>query len=120
MALGDTLAAKLAPIIGGAVLGGDVTIRFVSGGTYDTSTGTVTETESDSAIKGVVSDVVLREVNELIQAGDKKLVIAAADVDSAPETKDRAVISGIVYQIVQVETESANNVDIVYTLYLRA
>ena len=120
MALGDTLAAKLAPIIGGAVLGGDVTIRFVSGGTYDTSTGTVTETESDSDIKGVVSDVVLREVNELIQAGDKKLVIAAADVDSAPKTKDRAVISGIVYQIVQVETEPANNVDIVYTLYLRA
>ena len=49
MALGDILAAKLAPIIGGAVLGGDVIIRFVTGGTYNTTTGAVTETESDTA-----------------------------------------------------------------------
>lgn len=120
MALGDILAAKLAPIIGGAVLGGDVTIRFVSGGSYNTTTGTVTETESDTAIKGVVSEVALREANELIQAGDKKLTISAADVTSAPETKDRVVISSIVYQIVQVDKQELNGVDIAYDLFLRA
>ena len=102
MALGDILAAKLAPIIGGTVL------------------GAVTETESDTAIKGVVSEVALREANELIQAGDKKLLISAEDVASAPETKDRVVISGIVYQIIQVDKEELNGVDIAYTLYLRA
>lgn len=120
MALGDILQAKLAPIIGGAVLGGDVTIRFVTGGTYNTTTGAVTETESDTAIKGVVSEVALREANELIQAGDKRLTISAADVASAPETKDRAVIGGIVYQIIQVDKEELNGVDIAYDLYLRA
>ena len=108
MALGDILAAKLAPIIGGTVLGGDVTIRFVSGGTYNATTGSVTETESDT------------DTNELIQAGDKKLLISAEDVTSAPETKDRVVINSIVYQIIQVDKEELNCVDIAYTLYLRA
>ena len=120
MALGDILAAKLAPIIGGAVLGGDVTIRFVTGGTYNTTTGAVTETESDTAIKGVVSEVALREANELIQAGDKKLTVAAKELSTAPETKDRVVISSIVYQIIQVETIEQANDAIIYELILRA
>ena len=92
----------------------------MSGGSYNATAGTVTETESDTAIKGVVSEVALREANELIQAGDKKLLISAEDVASAPETKDRVVISSIVYQIIQVDKEELNGVDIAYTLYLRA
>ena len=120
MALGDTLAAKLAPIIGGTVLAGDVTVRVVTGGTYNTTTGEVNESVSDTAIKGVVSDVNVREANELIQAGDKKLTIAAADVTTAPKTKDRVVISSVVYQVIQVQTEQLNGVDISYDLFLRA
>ena len=120
MALGDILQAKLAPIIGGAVLGGDVTIRFVTGGTYNTTTGAVTETESDTAIKGVVSEVALREANELIQAGDKRLTISAADVTSAPETKDRVVISSVVYQVIAVNTNENDNTAITYELILRS
>ena len=120
MALGDILQAKLAPIIGGAVLGGDVTIRFVTGGTYNTTTGAVTETESDTAIKGVVSEVALREANELIQAGDKRLTISAANVASAPETKDRVVISTVVHQIIEVQTIDQDNTAITYELILRA
>ena len=120
MALGDTLAAKLAPIIGGTVLAGDVTVRVVTGGTYNTTTGEVNESVSDTAIRGVVSDVNVREANELIQAGDKKLTIAAADVTAAPKTKDRVVISSVVYQVIQVQTEQLNGVDISYDLFLRA
>ena len=100
--------------------GGDVTIRYVTGGSYNATTGTVTESESDTDVKGVVVDVNVREANELIQAGDKKLLISAEDVASAPETKDRVVISSIVYQIIQVDKEELNGVDIAYTLYLRA
>ena len=39
---------------------------------------------------------------------------------NAPETKDRVVISSIVYQIVQVDKQELNGVDIAYDLYLRA
>ena len=100
--------------------GGDVTIRYVTGGSYNTTTGAVAETESDSDVKGVVVDVNVREANELIQAGDKKLTVAAKELPSAPETKDRAVIGSIVYQIIQVETIEQANDAIIYELILRA
>ena len=100
--------------------GGDVTIRYVTGGNYNTTTGAVAETESDSDVKGVVVDVNVREANELIQAGDKKLTVAAKELPSAPETKDRVVISSIVYQIIQVETIEQANDAIIYELILRA
>jgi len=100
--------------------GGDVTVRIVTGGSYNTTTGAITESESDSTVKGVLSDVSLREVNELIQAGDKRLLIAAAAVSTAPETKDRVVISSVVHQVIQVNITEQANTAIVYELILRA
>ena len=103
-------------------LGGDVTIRYVSGGSYNTTTGAITETTSDTSIKGHVYDVSVSETNELIQAGDKRLIVAAKELATAPETKDRVVISSIVYQIIRVETtfqETAGDATH-YELILRA
>jgi len=100
--------------------GGDVTVRIVAGGSYNTTTGAITETESDTTVKGVLSDVSLKEANELIQAGDKRLLIAAAAVTTAPETKDRIVINSVVHQIIQVNVTEQANSAIVYELILRA
>ena len=100
--------------------GGDVTIRYVTGGNYNTTTGVITETESDTDVKGVVVDVNVHEANELIQAGDKRLTVGAKELPSAPETKDRVVIGSIVYQIIQVETIEQANSAIIYELILRA
>jgi hypothetical protein len=61
-----------------------------------------------------------RKVNELIQAGDKRLLIAAAAVSTAPETKDRVVISSVVHQVIQVNITEQANTAIVYELILRA
>ena len=99
--------------------GGDVTVRYVSAGAYNATAGTVTETTSDTDTKGVLEDVNVREVNELIQAGDKRLIVAADDLPSAPETKDRVVISTVVHQIVRVETTEQDNTAITYELILR-
>ena len=95
-------------------------MRIVTAGAYNTSDGTISETESDTAIKGVLEDVSLREVNELIQAGDKRLTVAAKDLATAPETKDRVVISAVVHQIIQVKTNEQDNQAITYELILRA
>jgi len=100
--------------------GGNVTVRIVTGGSYNTTTGAITESESDSTVKGVLSDVSLKEANELVQAGDKRLLIAASAVATAPETKDRIVISSVVHQIIQVNTIEQDNTAIVYELILRA
>ena len=37
-------------------LGGDVTIRQVTAGAYNTTTGAITESTSDTTIKGALSD----------------------------------------------------------------
>jgi hypothetical protein len=53
--------------------GGDATIRTVTTGAYDPVTGTASESVSDATVKGVVEDVNAREVNDLVQAGDRRL-----------------------------------------------
>ena len=101
-------------------LGADVTIRYVTAGSYNTTTGAITETTSDTAIKGVVEAISQREVNDLIQASDKRLIVAAKELTTAPETKDRVVISSVVHQIIRVQTIDQDNTAITYELVLRA
>ena len=99
-----------------------MTIRYVSGGSYNTTTGVIAETTSDTSVKGHAYDVNVNEANELIQASDKRLLVAAKELPAAPETKDRVVISSIVYQIIRVETtfqETAGDATH-YELILRA
>ena len=118
MALADSLKKVASKVI--TKFGGDVTVRIVTAGAYDTSDGTVAETESDTTIKGVLEDVNLREVNDLVQAGDKRLTVAADDLATAPETKDRVVIGGVVHQIITVKTQEQDNTAITHELILRA
>jgi hypothetical protein len=100
--------------------GGDVTLRTVTSGVYNTTTGTASEATSDATIKGVLEDVNVREVGDLIQAGDRRLTIAAADVSAAPTTADRVIISGVTYQVVRIATIEQDNQPITYELILRA
>ena len=118
MALADSLRKVASKVI--TKFGGDVTVRIVTAGSYNTTTGTVGESVSDTEIKGVLQDITLREVNGLIQAGDKRLTVAASDLTTAPETKDKVVISSVVHQIITVETTEQDNTAITHELILRA
>ena len=100
--------------------GGDVTLRTVTTGIYNPTTGTASEATSDASIKGVLEDVNAREVGDLIQAGDRRLTIAAADVNAAPTTADRIIISGVTYQVVRIATIEQDSLPITYELILRA
>lgn len=103
-----------------AKFGGDVTIRIVAPRLYNTTTGSIVEVATDVAIKGVLEDVSVREVNELVQAGDKRLMIAAADVTAAPTTTDCVVINSISHQVIRVDIIEQDNTAITYELLLRA
>ena len=118
MALVDSLKKVSSKVI--TKFGGDVTVRIVAAGAYDTSDGTIAETETDTTVPGILEDVNLREVNELVQAGDKRLTVAADDLATAPETKDRVVISSVVHQIIRVETTEQDGTAIIHELILRA
>ena len=76
-------------------LGGDVTIRQVTAGAYNTTTGAISESTSDTTIKGALSNVSRNQVNDLIESQDKLLTISAGDLTFVPTTKDRVVISNI-------------------------
>ena len=102
-----------------ARFGGEATIRRVTLGAYNTTTGTTAETTSDTAIRGVLEDVNLREVNDLIQAGDKRLIVAAADTAAVPTMADRVIIGGRTLQVIEVRTIEQDNEPITYELILR-
>jgi hypothetical protein len=102
-----------------ARFGGVATIRRVTPGVYNPTTGTVSEATIDTAVRGVLEDVNLREVNDLIQAGDKRLLIAAADTAAPPTMADRVIIGGRTLQVIQVRTIEQDNEPITYELILR-
>jgi hypothetical protein len=56
----------------------------------------------------------------LIQAGDKRLFIAATDLAVTPNTADRVIISTVSHQIITVQTIEQDNQAITYELVLRA
>ena len=118
MALASSLQKVASKIVG--KFGGAITFTVVTTGTYNTTTGVITETTTTSAIKGVLDAVNAREVNELVQAIDKKLTIAAIDLAAAPATTDRIVIGGVSHQIIAVNKIEQDNQAIIYTLILRA
>ena len=100
-------------------LGGDVTIRQVSTGSYNTTTGAITETTSDTTIKGSLNNVNRSQVNDLIESQDKILTISAGDLTFVPTTKDRVVISSVEFKIISVSTNEQNNTPISFELVLR-
>jgi hypothetical protein len=116
-----TLASPLRKVASNlmARFGGEVTIRRVAPGIYNPATGIVSEVTSDTIVRGVLEDVNLREVNDLIQAGDKRLLIAAADIANAPTTADRVIIAGRTLQVIEVRTIEQDNTAITYELILR-
>ena len=100
-------------------LGGDVTIRQVSTGSYNTTTGAITETTSDTTIKGSLNNVNRSEVNDLIESQDKILTISAGDLTFVPTTKDRVVISSVEFKIISISVNEQNNTPISFELVLR-
>ena len=100
-------------------LGGDVTIRQVTAGAYNTTTGAISESTSDTTIKGALSNVARTQVNDLIESQDKLLTISACDLTFVPTTKDRVVISNVEFKIVQVVINEQNNTAVSFDLILR-
>ena len=100
-------------------LGGDVTIRQVTAGSYNTTTGAITETTSDTTIKGSLSNVNRSAVNDLIESQDKILTISAGDLTFVPTTKDRVVISSVEFKIISIFVNEQNNTPISFELVLR-
>ena len=113
------LSSALKKVLTNKKLSADITFRSVSAGSYNTTTGVITETNTDTTIKGVLEDINLREVNELIEATDKKIQIAAASLSSTPTTKDKVIVGSVTYSIIRIETNQFANEKLSFVCYLR-
>ena len=113
------LSSALKKVLTNKKLSSDVTFRSVSAGSYNTTTGVITETNTDTSIKGVLEDINLREVNELNESTDKKIQIAAASLSSTPTTKDKVIVGSITYSIIRIETNQFANEKLSFVCYLR-
>ena len=100
-------------------LGGNITYRRITTGIYNTSTGTISETKTDTSIKGVLDEVSKSEVNDLISQQDKKITIAAKDITFTPTNKDRIVIAGIEYKVIAINTNELDNNAVTFDIFLR-
>ena len=101
-------------------LGGNITIRQITNGSYNTTTGVVSESNSDTVVKGLLENINNTEVNDLIQAEDKKLTISAGDITFVPTPKDKVVVASVVFKIITVVTNQQDNIPITFELFLRA
>jgi hypothetical protein len=99
--------------------GGQVTIRRITTGAYNPTTGVATPTVSESVIRGLLEDVTEREINDLIKSTDKKLTIAAADLAYEPAISDQVTVSSRIMQVVEVRKIEQDNTPIVFEMFLR-
>ena len=113
------ISSAIKKVLTNKKLSADITFRSVSAGSYNTTTGVITETNTDTTIKGVFEDINLREVNELIEATDKKIQIAAASLSSTPTTKDKIIVGSVTYSIIRIETNQFANEKLSFVCYLR-
>ena len=113
------ISSAIKKVLTNKKLSADITFRSVSAGSYNTTTGVITETNTDTTIKGVLEDINLREVNELIEATDKKIQIAAASLSSTPTTKDKVIVGSVTYSIIRIETNQFANEKLSFICYLR-
>ena len=113
------ISSALKKVLTNKKLSADITFRSVSAGSYNTTTGVITETNTDTTIRGVLENINLREVNELIEATDKKIQIAAASLSSTPTTKDKVIVGSVTYSIIRIETNQLANEKLSFVCYLR-
>ena len=113
------ISSAIKKVLTNKKLSADITFRSVSAGSYNTTTGVISETNTDTSIKGVLENINLREVNELIESTDKKIQIAAASLSSTPTTKDKVIVGSVTYSIIRIETNQFANEKLSFVCYLR-
>lgn len=107
--------------------GTTVTVRRVTAAAYNTATGTMTPTISDTVVKARIDEYTDRELGfsvatqagQLIRAGDRKVTIAAADLSFTPSVDDQVVIAAVEYEIIRVQPELATNQAAIHVLQVR-
>jgi hypothetical protein len=127
MGLFDDLPDIIADVLDDPNLGFNTVTLSTAGGapTYDPATGTVvTPAPTNDTVRAVVEDYRgLELLNGLIQAGDKKITVAAANLTATPQpgvtTADVTGDVGGAYTIQRVSETRPGSAAVIYELQCR-
>ena len=98
--------------------GTDVTITYVTAGSFNPATQTATPSTSTSSVPAVISTFDLLEVSGLVEAGDVKVDVPAQGV-TEPKSDDTVTIGSDVYQVISVRTTYSGDQAALYELQVR-
>lgn len=100
-------------------LGKALTLRKVTEGVYDPSTGGVTNTTADTSVKGMLLNYRDGQFDgDIIQVGDRKILLRASD-SVVPEIQDIVLDGSVEYRIINVRQIEEAGTDIVYICQAR-
>lgn len=97
-------------------LGTDITYRAITPGTYSTTSGGATDTETDTTIKARVLDERDLDALGLTKVADKAVLISGNDV-SSPSTQDRFVVDSVVYTVSAIDRIRGQDVGAAFVLH---
>ena len=104
-----------------AKYGKSITLTTVTAGAYNPSTGVSTPTEVAATVKAIIEEYNGWAIaNNLVEAGDKKVSIAASALAARPSPTDKLTIDGKIYTIVSVKAYSSGTQDALYELQARS
>lgn len=106
------------------MMGQQMTLKDVTQGSYDPSTGSYSNTSTDITLSGYVADYSLSEINnESIVIGDRKVILATVDTSGAsiPTPKVGDKVTGVAKEvkIVSVRTIYEGTAPAVYICQVR-
>jgi hypothetical protein len=103
--------------------GQTVALQRTEPGEYDPETGTIGDgVAQEQPAQGILLEYTGQEfeASSLIQTGDKKLKIAAKDLEWPPQLANKAVVQGRTYSVINAGETNPAGTPLIYTLQVRA
>lgn len=103
-----------------ADLGESLTLISVTTGVYDPATSSVTETTTNHSITAAVVNYNANQIDgTLIQAGDRKVIVAASGLAVTPKQNDKVTGLGDTVRVISVRTFRESGSTVAYVLQVR-
>ena len=100
--------------------GTSVKVKYTETGEYDTATGDSTDAEWTTELKGAITSYTSYYVETgQVQAGDRRLMVAAKDTTFEPKPGAVVTIGEKEYRVIHVDATQATDQVAMFTLQIR-
>ena len=100
--------------------GQPMTLTRRTAGAYNPATGAATITSTTADAQGAIFDIRGKEFDpQMVQVGDRKIIMAAVGLDFAPEPGMHVTVGADEWSVVQAGAINPGAVDVIYKLQVR-